>query len=51
MARQVNLKRRVGAHTVAMLHRVPTRTAPGFPQYRHGSIRLTGLFNKPSIVE
>jgi Di-haem oxidoreductase, putative peroxidase len=27
------------------------RTAPGFPQYRHGSIRLTGLFNNPSIVE
>ena len=27
------------------------RTAPGFPQYGHGSIRLTGLFNNPSIVE
>jgi hypothetical protein len=27
------------------------RTAPGFPQVRHGSIRLTGLFNKPTIVE
>ena len=24
---------------------------PGFPQYRHGSIRLTVLFNDPSIVE
>jgi len=27
------------------------RMAPGFPQYNHGSIRLTGLFNNPSIVE
>ena len=27
------------------------RTAPGFPQYRHGSIRLTSLFNDPSIAE
>jgi len=27
------------------------RTAPSFPQYRHGSIRLTGLFNNPSIGE
>jgi CxxC motif-containing protein (DUF1111 family) len=27
------------------------RTSPGFPQVRHGSIRLTGLFNKPTIVE
>ena len=27
------------------------RTAPGFPQWRHGSIRLTGLFNNPAIVE
>jgi Di-haem oxidoreductase, putative peroxidase len=27
------------------------RTAPGFPQNRHGSIRLTGLFNNPLIVE
>jgi mono/diheme cytochrome c family protein len=27
------------------------RTAPGFPQYQHGSIRLTVLFNDPSIVE
>jgi Di-haem oxidoreductase, putative peroxidase len=26
-------------------------TAPGFPQFRHGSIRLTGLFNNPAIVE
>jgi hypothetical protein len=25
--------------------------APGFPQFRHGSIRLTGLFNDPSILE
>jgi mono/diheme cytochrome c family protein len=27
------------------------RSSPGFPQVRHGSIRLTGLFNKPTIVE
>ncbi len=27
------------------------RSAPGFPQYRHGSIRLTGLFNNPLIIE
>ena len=27
------------------------RAASGFPQYRHGSIRLTGLFNDPSVVE
>jgi Di-haem oxidoreductase, putative peroxidase len=27
------------------------RSAAGFPQYRHGSIRLTGLFNNPSIIE
>ena len=27
------------------------RSWPGFPQVRHGSIRLTGLFNKPTIVE
>jgi mono/diheme cytochrome c family protein len=27
------------------------RSAPGFPQVRHGSIRLTGLFNNPLIVE
>jgi hypothetical protein len=27
------------------------RTAPGFPQVRHGSIRLTGLFNNPAIIE
>jgi CxxC motif-containing protein (DUF1111 family) len=27
------------------------RAAPGFPQFRHGSIRLTGLFNNPSIIE
>ena len=25
--------------------------APGFPQSRHGSIRLTALFNNPSIIE
>jgi CxxC motif-containing protein (DUF1111 family) len=25
--------------------------APGFPQFRHGSIKLTVLFNRPSIVE
>ena len=24
---------------------------PGYPQFGHGSIRLTGLFNDPSIVE
>jgi Di-haem oxidoreductase, putative peroxidase len=27
------------------------RSAPGFPQVAHGSIRLTVLFNKPTIVE
>jgi hypothetical protein len=27
------------------------RSFPGFPQFRHGSIRLTALFNKPAIVE
>ena len=27
------------------------RSASGFPQYRHGSIRLLGLFNNPAIVE
>ena len=27
------------------------RSWPGFPQIRHGSIRLTGQFNKPAIVE
>lgn len=27
------------------------RSAPGFPQFRHGSIRLTGLFNDPSVIE
>ncbi len=27
------------------------RSAPGFPQFQHGSIRLTVLFNKPAIVE
>jgi mono/diheme cytochrome c family protein len=27
------------------------RTAGTFPQFRHGSIRLTGLFNNPTIVE
>jgi hypothetical protein len=27
------------------------RSAQGFPQYRHGSIRLTGLFNNPLIIE
>ena len=26
-------------------------SAPGFPQFRHGSIRLTSLFNNPSTVE
>jgi hypothetical protein len=26
-------------------------SAPGFPQFRHGSIKLTVLFNRPSIVE
>jgi hypothetical protein len=25
--------------------------APGFPQARHGSIRLTGLFNNPEDIE
>ncbi len=27
------------------------RTAAGFPQYRHGSIRLAGLFNNPAVIE
>ncbi len=27
------------------------RNAPGFPQYRHGSIRLTALFNNPTDIE
>ena len=27
------------------------RTAAGFPQYRHGSVRLTGLFNNPGVIE
>jgi hypothetical protein len=27
------------------------RSVAGFPQFRHGSIRLTGLFNNPAIVE
>jgi hypothetical protein len=27
------------------------RSAPGFPQQRHGSIRLTALFNDPGIIE
>jgi len=27
------------------------RNAASFPQYQHGSIRLTVLFNNPSIVE
>ena len=27
------------------------RGAPGFPQSRHGSIRLTGLFNNPAWIE
>ena len=27
------------------------RNAAGFPQYGHGSIRLTGLFNDPSDPE
>ena len=27
------------------------RSAPRFPQYRHGSIRLTGLFNDQAIIE
>jgi mono/diheme cytochrome c family protein len=26
-------------------------SAAGFPQYHHGSIRLTGLFNDPNVVE
>ena len=26
-------------------------SAPGFPQFGHGSIRLTSLFNNPSTVE
>jgi hypothetical protein len=26
-------------------------TAPGFPQVKHGSIRLTGLFNNPEDIE
>jgi Di-haem oxidoreductase, putative peroxidase len=27
------------------------RAAPGFPQFGHGSIRLTDLFNNPAIIE
>jgi len=27
------------------------RLAPGFPQFRHGSIRLTALFNDPTDIE
>jgi hypothetical protein len=27
------------------------RSAQWFPQYRHGSIRLTGLFNNPAVIE
>jgi di-heme oxidoreductase (putative peroxidase) len=27
------------------------RSAPGFPQFRHGSVRLSILFNNPFIVE
>ena len=27
------------------------RTAPGFPQYGHGSIKLTVLFNDPRRIE
>jgi len=27
------------------------RAAAGFPQYRHGSVRLTGLFNNPGVIE
>jgi hypothetical protein len=27
------------------------RTAAGFPQYRHGSVRLSGLFNNPAVTE
>jgi hypothetical protein len=27
------------------------RATPGFPQFGHGSIRLTGLFNNPAIIE
>jgi hypothetical protein len=27
------------------------RSAAGFPQFRHGSVRLTVLFNNPAIVE
>jgi hypothetical protein len=26
-------------------------TAAGFPQFRHGSIRLSILFNDPTVVE
>jgi hypothetical protein len=26
-------------------------TAAGFPQFRHGSIRLTALFNDPTVIE
>ena len=26
-------------------------TTSGFPQFGHGSIRLTGLFNNPAIIE
>lgn len=27
------------------------RSAPGFPQFKHGSIRLTTLFNYPTDIE
>jgi CxxC motif-containing protein (DUF1111 family) len=27
------------------------RSVPGFPQWRHGSIRLTSLFNNPAVIE
>jgi hypothetical protein len=27
------------------------RSAPGFPQFGHGSIKLTALFNNPADIE
>jgi hypothetical protein len=27
------------------------RSNPGFPQVRHGSIKLTVLFNNPAVIE
>jgi hypothetical protein len=27
------------------------RNAPGFPQFRHGNIRLSVLFNNPTDIE